>query len=251
MKLMKPSFKTILTLPLIMSSAMALDANAEISFSDDFSKSAINGQRKNYTDILTKVELKRNDFAKRLKAAEFDDEKNAIVAEAQTYLAETMVSDIVPSWYGTGHDYSGVSNIPGEGQIACGYFVSTVLHHLGFKFNRKLLGQQNSPYILQTLSHPSIIKTSWLENYEEFIADIKAEGPGVYIVGMDRHVGFVAYDGKEIAFIHSYVTVRSQTIQERSLLSISKWRSVGKIFGYSLTVKWIYGKDIEIIKPAN
>lgn len=230
---------------LVLTTLLSTSASAEITFSSSVSSDLVQKKRSQYDIIKDKIENQRLAFQFRIGNAASEEEKNSIIVEAQDYLSKVMVSDIAPSWYGTPHDYNGASNKPGDGKIACGYFVSTVLNHLGFRFDRKLLGRQNSPYIIEAFSHPTLVKTTWLQDYNEFVADIKADGPGVYIVGMDRHVGFVAYDGDKLAFIHSYKTVQSQPINERSLLSISKWRMMGKTFGFALVAQWIRGETID------
>lgn len=227
--------------------SLSFNARAFVNYSVDETALDTAARLHTYSQTLEKIELDRLDFDRRLRAATSNEEKNAIVVEAQKYLAKTLVEDVVPAWYKTPWDYNGASNEPGpDSMIACGYFVSTVLHHMGFKYNRKDLGRQNSPWIIKSLSHPIFIKKSWLQDYSEFIEGIKEMGPGIYVVGMDWHVGFVAYDGEKTSFIHSYGEVVAQTTEEPSVLGMSKWRKVGKIFGYTQTVNWIYGREIPI-----
>jgi hypothetical protein len=47
------------------------------------------------------------------------------------------------------------SETPGRGEIACGYFVSTVLRDAGFGVERVRLAQQASERIVRTLSAPT------------------------------------------------------------------------------------------------
>lgn len=234
-----------LTLSLL--AGLSLGAQAFVNYSVDETPLDTAVRLHRYSGTLEKIEADRLEFERRLRSAVGAEAKNEIVSEVQKYLARTLVEDVAPAWYKTPWDFNGASNEPGpDSMIACGYFVSTVLNHMGFKYNRKDLGRQNSPWIIKSLSHPIYIKQSYLQDYAEFIEDIKEMGPGIYIVGMDFHVGFVAYDGEKTSFIHSYGEVLAQTTDEPSLLASSKWRKVGKIFGYSQTVKWIYGKEIPI-----
>ena len=48
----------------------------------------------------------------------------------------TLVDSIFPYWYGTEWDFNGITESPRKGEIACGYFVSTTLKHMGIRLNR-------------------------------------------------------------------------------------------------------------------
>src|SRR4029453_1954809 len=39
-------------------------------------------------------------------------------------------------WYGTAWDFNGITEEPGKGKIACGYFVTTILRDLGIPVKR-------------------------------------------------------------------------------------------------------------------
>lgn len=212
---------------------------------------AIKAKQKNYDKIKESIRQDRLEFKRQIDAATTAEEKNAIVVKAQQYLAKALTKEIAPAWYGTYHDYNGAVNVPGgrdtvKESIACGYFVGTVLAHMDFNLDRKDLGRQNSPWLIKSVSHPIKTNTYWRKSHYAVVEDIVKEGPGVYVVGMDRHVGFIIYDGEKTAFVHSYKHVRSQRMSERSLFSISKWVMVGKTFGFKMTADWIHGRPITV-----
>ncbi len=59
----------------------------------------------------------------------YQKDKNKAIDIASHYLYSKLLNDIVPHWYGTPWDFNGHTNIPNQGEIACGYFVSTTLRH--------------------------------------------------------------------------------------------------------------------------
>ncbi|WMJ72126.1 hypothetical protein RCC89_02925 [Cytophagaceae bacterium ABcell3] len=42
--------------------------------------------------------------------------------------SDYLVNKLIPYWYGTKWDFEGHTDVPGKGEIACGYFVSTTLN---------------------------------------------------------------------------------------------------------------------------
>ena len=55
------------------------------------------------------------------------------------YFEKQIVNGIVPYWYGTPWSFEGHTNQPHQGEIACGYFVSTTLKHMGLNINLSLI----------------------------------------------------------------------------------------------------------------
>ncbi|HEY1086629.1 MAG TPA: hypothetical protein VGE37_03005, partial [Archangium sp.] len=57
-------------------------------------------------------------------------------AETRVHARSTLLSYLeasaFPAWAGTVWDFNGTSTVPGEGKIACGYDVTTVLEQAGF-----------------------------------------------------------------------------------------------------------------------
>ena len=73
---------------------------------------------------------------------------DSMVSESFYYV---MTDSVFPDWMGTKWDFNGVSNVPGKGMIACGYFVSTTLKHIGFNLNRYKLAQQAAYTVIDVL----------------------------------------------------------------------------------------------------
>ena len=144
-----------------------------------------------------------------------------------------IVDSIFPYWYGTSWDFNGTTQTPGKGSIACGYFVSTVLRDAGIQLNRIKLGQSASQVFIKTFANKKDIKTFSDKPLDSTLKFIRSKGAGLFIIGLDYHVGFIYNDGKNIWFIHSKwanpKTVVKENAAQSGILYYSKYRMVGKI----------------------
>lgn len=134
-------------------------------------------------------------------------------------------------WVGTPWDFNGVTQEPGKGQIACGYFVTTLLRDAGVTLNRVKLAQCASGLIISSQVQPANRKNYSALPFDDFIAEIKKKGKGVFLIGLDYHTGFLINDGTELYFVHSNYIGREGVVKETAATSralrASKWRSTG------------------------
>ena len=63
-----------------------------------------------------------------------------MITTARAYLL-TAIDAHFEHWKGTPWDFNGTTRIPGQGTIACGYFVTTALQDAGFDLPRYRCGQ--------------------------------------------------------------------------------------------------------------
>ncbi|WP_296384536.1 hypothetical protein [Winogradskyella sp.] len=153
----------------------------------------------NYNSITHKIKTDRSYF----KSAHQVNSTKAIDS-ASKYLYSKLINDIVPHWYETPWDFNGHTNSPKNGEIACGYFVSTTLKHLGFNLNRYKMAQAaglNEAKLLQTRANLKIFSNVTFEQLKDKVN--KAYSNGIYFVGLDNHVGYVLIKNKELYFLHS------------------------------------------------
>ncbi len=198
------------------------------------------------TDVSYQTKLKLIE-AERLKLANLyrnSVNKNDALEKTRTLLISSIDQNIFPYWYGTDWDFYGTTQIPKEGKIACGYFVTTVLRDVGVKLNRVSLAQQASENIIKSLTTESFINRFRNVAIDKFVEEISKLGEGLYIVGLDNHVGFILNDGNKVYFVHSSYVEPSKVIKEIALtspiLSSSKYRIVGKISADdSFLRKWL------------
>lgn len=152
-----------------------------------------------YHEIKNKLITDRSYF----KKLYFVNASKAIDSASQ-YLYSKLLNDIVPHWYGTHWDFNGHTNVPNEGEVACGYFVSTTLKHIGFNLNRYKMAQQAGLIEAKTLQPKSEIKIWSGLSFETLKQHInKVYTNGIYFVGLDNHVGYMILRDQELYFLHS------------------------------------------------
>lgn len=200
------------------------------------------------------------DYKKRLGAVE--QERAALSAQFRrnTRDAETIENtrrafvgsiykNVIPFWYETEWDFYGTTETPRTGKIACGYFVTTVLRDAGLRVERAKLAQQASEKIILSLTSEAYVKRFRNAPIEDFVGAIEKWGAGVYIVGLDFHVGFIVNDGAKTYFIHSSYIEPQRVVKEiavdSKVLASSKYRIAGKISADDeLLAKWLLQKNI-------
>ncbi|WP_420572569.1 hypothetical protein [Kordia sp.] len=153
----------------------------------------------NYNTIKQSIKRDRTYFAE-----QFQQNKEKAIDSASNYIYNKLVNEIVPHWYGTPWDFNGHTNIPNDGVIACGYFVSTTLRHLDFQLNRYKMAQQgglNEAITLQPKSELKIYRNISFHQLKNKINKVYKDG--IYFVGLSNHVGYVLIKNKELYFLHS------------------------------------------------
>jgi hypothetical protein len=126
-----------------------------------------------------------------------------VSAEARASLSRSVPA-LIEKWKGTRWSYSGTTTVPKKGAIACGYFVSTVLLHAGLDVDRVDLSRQASEQIIRTLVPDERIERFHKSNRDAVVDRVKKLGEGVYIAGLDTHIGFLVHQkGKNVEFCHS------------------------------------------------
>jgi hypothetical protein len=128
-------------------------------------------------------------------------QKETIIKTARDTLFNLILQDYFGFWYGTPWGFYGTTRTPGEGKIACGYFVTTVLYDAGFKIPRTSWAQVASETMIKEMTtHIKRFSNRPVAEIEQYI---KTEGKGLYVVGLDNHTGFIYNDGNTIRFVHS------------------------------------------------
>jgi len=202
-----------------------------------------------YKDLVEKLEAERIALASRYRQAATGDQQANVIAQARTFVTRSIYAEIFPSWYGTPWDFNGTTEMPQQGKIACGYFVSTVLRDAGWKVHRTRLAQQASENIILSLTTDSHVKRFRRVGIDDFVDAVKKWGPGIYVVGLDIHTGFIVNTGDDVYFIHSsyvepYKVIREKAIESKILAS-SNYRVLGKISADDqLIEKWLLKTEI-------
>lgn len=199
-----------------------------------------------YDSLLQIFLIKKKALASRYASAAESNNKAQILDESRRLIYKQLTQQVWPAWYGTPWDFNGTSNKPREGEIACGYFVSTTLKHIGFNLNRYRLAQQGATAICKAFTS-KLKRFSSVALMEEYLK--KQSGNHLYIIGLDYHVGFIQQQDSSFMFTHaSYydpVAVISQRFDESSVLHGSNSYVLASFLeSDALVENWLKGKQI-------
>lgn len=197
-----------------------------------------------YEKTLEKVEVIRSILKREYRKARAENRADEYFPNIRKAFTGVVTEYIIPYWYGTEWAFYGDTEIPGEGSIACGYFVSTVLRDAGIQLNRVATAQLAAENIILSLTNNNHIRRYRNTPFDDFLDDLKRWGNGLYIVGLDCHVGFILVDDNDSYFIHSsYVddrVVKKETAKTSAILRQSAYRIIGKISeDKHLLISWL------------
>jgi len=199
-------------------------------------------------DLANERQLLRTKFINARTA----QEQNEVINQACALL-EDMMPKMMRCWLGHPWDFNGTATVPGEGKIACGYYVSVIMRDAGFKVHRIRLAQQPSQQILKTfLPEKRDLRINSGIPYDEYTATLETKYEGISIVGLDKHVAFVVVKNGEMRFIHSGGLLR-QVVDEAKpdaySLKVSSYRVIGNLTrNRDMLQKWILGDPFPTAK---
>ena len=207
---------------------------------------------KSYAEALQSVAARRAELARRYATAA-PRAKSEVLRETGDWLREAVDKELFPHWYGTAWDFYGTTQTPRNGKIACGYFVTTLLRDAGFKLERAPLAQQASEKIILSLVRPAFVQRFRNVKLADFVAAVKQKGAGLYVVGLDVHVGFILNDGQQVYFVHSSYGDPQEVVKEiaadSSILGSSKYRVLGALTeDDQLLAKLLMGGKIQTLR---
>ncbi len=199
-----------------------------------------------YRSALGKLERERAALAAEWSAARGAGEKRAVLARASTVWSAAVENEIIPFWYGTGYDFNGTTSVPGIGGISCGHFVTTVLRDSGLRLDRIGLGQEPSETLIRSLVDETSIRRYSNASGAEFLASCRKLSPGMYVLGLDKHVGFLAVDSSGLYFIHSTLLAPDSVVREPASSSRTLMTSAYRVLGAlssdeRLLSRWLEG----------
>jgi len=205
-----------------------------------------------YKDLKASLAQERDSLATVFKGLTADEQPVYLKEVVKPTLRDHLENDLIPCWYGTTWDFNGISQVPGEGEIACGYFVSTLLRDLGYSLERYKLAQQASLNIVKSLS-PKDQRWDWSGISRATLTEkVKGLSKGFYVVGLDFHVGFLLHDDDgRVWFLHSSYLDPVAVVRENALTS-EALASDRYVLGYLesdwLVKKWLLRTKIATVK---
>ncbi len=204
--------------------------------------------RRPYEEVLTELAARRGDLGARWGRRGAD--RAALRSEARAAVLQAITGEMLPAWHGTPWEFYGDAQRPGAGSIACGYLVSTVLQHAGFRVERVRMAQQPAEYIVKTLVPP---RRTWRfrdRPVSQVVERVQREGMGLYLVGLDYHVGFLWNDGAKVWMCHSSYLGTAEVVCEDALTSpamLSRYHVVGRLFEDGMMEAWLEGRALPTV----
>ena len=203
-----------------------------------------------YATLVSELERWRGDLRKAHAKARTAEEKAAVEKDARVIL-ELVMPEMMRCWLGTPYDFNGTAEKPGGGKVACGYFVSTVIRDAGFRVDRYKLAQQPSENIMLTFldSENCLLKVG--QDFESYAEWVEGMEPGVYLMGLDSHVGFIVNGAEGTRFYHSSGWQKRGVVNEAGnkagALRHSNWRMIGGLTADPVVIRtWLGGEKVRV-----
>lgn len=175
-------------------------------------------------------------------------DKVIVIKKKGEKFAQDFIEKILPEWYSTSWTFTGHTEKPKEGSIACGYFVSTTLRDAGFNLNRYKLAQMAPLDEAKTIACGDPVKV--YENFDKakFCEEMLKYDDGLYFVGLDFHVGFILKSSGRVYFIHSnYIGkagVMKENIENSKAIQSESYYVCSISNNSKLMKKWILNEKI-------
>ena len=163
-----------------------------------------------------------------------------------------LLEEIIPYWYGTPWTFTGHTEIPGQGDIACGYFVSTTLLHTGLKLNRYRLAQQGPADEALMLCLDDTVRVVRCDDAAKALDHWRAGlRDGLYFIGLGAsHVGYLLKRGNGLFLIHANYAgsreVQLQPVEESVLMGFREFFLADITYNRRLTEHWMSGKAVPL-----
>ncbi len=139
---------------------------------------------------------------------------------------------------------------PGEGKINCGMFVARVLRDAGFRLDIWKFNRQAASDAIRSLTPAGAIRRFHDAPMKKFLARVRKMGPGIYLIGLDFHIGFLRQTEKDLRFVHaSYVdkVVVDEPAAAAVPIVTSRYRVVGKLLGERMLEAWLANRRIKVL----
>lgn len=203
-----------------------------------------------YAILVAELERWRQQLREAYAKAQTAEEKAAVENDARVIL-ELVMPEMMRCWLGTPYDFNGTAERPGGGEVACGYFVSTVIRDAGFRVDRYKLAQQPSGNILRTFLKRENCLLKVGQDFDSYAEWVEGMEPGVYLIGLDSHVGFIVNGADGTRFFHSSRWQDRGVVDEpgrkAGALRHSNWRMIGGLTADPDVIRtWLGGEKVKV-----
>lgn len=194
----------------------------------------------NYNSVKKSIEKNRKELQISYQTSV---DKNEIIDIASKKLTSFLTDDVITNWYETKWSFEGHTEIPKQGTIACGYFVSTTLRDVGFNINRYKLAQKSPEDEAKVIACGTTVEKLQKVSKKELKKYFLKQKDGIYFIGLDFHVGYIYKNNQEIYFLHSnYIEnkgVMKETIENSKAIVSEKYYIVNITHNQNLVKKWL------------
>ena len=175
-----------------------------------------------FPTVLSEIRSRQAEFRKKWKQAD-GKERERIRIEARRFVVKMITRRIFPPWMGTpwhmGEDDDAVLPHQEGKRISCSMFVTAVLQNAGLQLdNRKRWADSRALYIQRSLApEPRDVHRYFSITPKELAQRLKKLKTGLYLIGLNCHVGFVVITKKDVRFIHSNYVDPEEGVVDESL----------------------------------
>jgi hypothetical protein len=180
-----------------------------------------------YEQVLAQIAARRAELGARYGAARGGRARAAIREEARRFVVDTLVTQVFPAWMGmpSGAGPQATASRPHEPgmYISCSYFLTAALQNAGLVLeSRARFAQAPAAWIERALLPPG----GQIHRYGNLPADelekkLVGLGDGLYVVGLDIHVGFIVVRDGHARFVHSSYTPPGTVVNEPVVSSMA------------------------------
>lgn len=158
---------------------------------------------------LAAIQTTRKVLARQWRQASKRADRIKVLAKAREFVASSLVDDIFPAWMGTPwhmgkDDDAGMPHQAGK-RVSCSMFVTAALQNVGLRLDSRVRWAQAPALYIQRSLAP---RRSDLHRFlsippRELAGRLSKLDDGIYVVGLNCHVGFILIREGEARFIHS------------------------------------------------
>jgi len=216
-----------------------------------------------FDDIIARIEVRRVALGARFECGDAG-ERARVREEARSYVVDALVEEIFPRWMGMPWTMAIIrdglrpdARVPweeGRG-VSCSFFVVSTLENAGLRLagRRTFAGAVALP-VQRSLSPRKQDLRRWHGiGPEELRRRMLAWGEGLYIAGLDCHIGFIVVRDGRARFVHSSYTEPFRVVDE----PLQKAAAIANSSGYVVTAlfrddrlidHWLTGRPVPFSK---
>jgi hypothetical protein len=213
--------------------------------------------------LLARIEARRAELRARFEAGD-RQQREQVREAARRFVVDSIVEDIFPAWIGMPWTMAVIrdglkpdARVPGEpGKgVSCSFFVVSVLENagLGLAGRRTFAGAVALP-VQRSLSPRKQDLRRWHGIGPAGLEQkMRAWGDGLYVVGLNCHIGFIVVRGGRVRFVHSSYTepyeVVDEPLVESAAIEFSPGYVVTALFRDARLIDhWLTGRRVPFSK---